>query len=40
MRWYDETTQEHQVIYDGEDDPCFFDLSIDVANGDLIVDED
>ena len=41
-RWYDgtvlefnETTREHTVIYDGEDEPCCYDLTYDLSNEDL-----
>ena len=32
---YDVTTKLHEVIYDGEEDHCYFDLTQDLITGDL-----
>lgn len=37
---YDANTKTHEIAYDYEDEPCHFDISIDVANGDLLVLDD
>lgn len=34
---YDSTTYSHEILYDEEEEPCFFDLAIDIANGDIFV---
>uniref|UniRef100_A0A1X7T216 Uncharacterized protein n=1 Tax=Amphimedon queenslandica TaxID=400682 RepID=A0A1X7T216_AMPQE len=34
---YDSDTKAHEVLYDGEVDHCFFDLTMDLLNGDLII---
>ena len=42
MKWYTGTVLEydchvktHEILYDGEQDHCFFDLTMDLINGDL-----
>ncbi len=37
---YDSTTRKHEVSYDEEEDHCFFDLTIDIANNDLLIDSE
>ena len=32
---YDTATKTHEIIYEGEDEHCYFDLSVDLFNGDL-----
>ena len=34
---YDSTTYFHEIVYDEEQEHCFFDLSSDIANGDIFV---
>lgn len=34
---YDASTQTHEIAYDYEDESCHFDITIDIANGDLLV---
>ena len=34
---YDSTTYSHEIFYDEEEEPCFFDLAIDIANSDIFV---
>ena len=35
---YNSSENAHEIAYDGEDDHCFFDLSIDIVNGDIKID--
>ena len=44
MKWYNGvvvsfnvSTKEHEVAYDEEENHCFFDLSVDIANKDLVI---
>jgi len=32
---YNSSEKIHEIMYEGEEENCFFDLSIDIANGDL-----
>jgi hypothetical protein len=34
---YNAQTKEHEIVYDGEEDHCYFNLFEDIAQGDLIV---
>ena len=34
---YDASTNTHEIVYDGEDEHCYFDIAIDLVNGDLKV---
>ena len=34
---YDKTSKMHEIIYDEEEEPCFFDIILDFMNGDLKV---
>ena len=34
---YDTYTKAHEVLYDEEEESCFFDLILDLLNGDLKV---
>ena len=34
---YDASTNTHEIVYDGEDKHCYFDIAIDLVNGDLKV---
>lgn len=34
---YDESEKVHEIAYDGEQEHCFFDLTLDIANDDLII---
>ena len=35
---YNGTTKAYEISYDDEDEHCFFDITIDLVNGDLILD--
>ena len=32
---YNTSRKTHELVYDGEEEHCFFNLSIDIVNGDL-----
>jgi len=34
---YHPSTKQHEIKYDEEEEHCFFDLTVDLASGDLIV---
>ena len=34
---YDTTTKLHEIEYEGEEEHCYFDLKIDILNGDIKV---
>ena len=34
---YDYDTKTHKVLYDGEENYYYFDLTMDIINGDLII---
>ena len=34
---YDKYTKGHEILYDEEEESCFFDLILDLLNGDLKV---
>ncbi len=34
---YNSATKTHEIIYEGEEEHCYFDLSVDLLNGDLKV---
>ena len=34
---YDTTTKTHEIQYEGEEENCYFDLTIDLLNGDIKV---
>ena len=44
VKWYcgkivafDASTNSHEVQYEGEEEHCFFDLTVDLVNGDIKV---
>ena len=37
---YDSQSKEFLVVYDGEEDPCSFQLLDDIENGDLVLDNE
>ena len=34
---YDMATKTHEIMYEGEEEYCYFDLTLDILNGDLKV---